>query len=296
MIKTISHYLQALKQNSLIKQSLVTLILRVIGVLILFGFTLFLTNNFSPKIVGQYDFVRSYLFVLGSICLLGCDQSILYFRGKFKGAAVLSSLKTIYLKMVAIIFIMSIILFAIVLAVNESFIDSFFEDKGVYTLLYQATIILFFYAITTLNIELIRALDHLYVAELFRNSIKYFPMIIGAIVINYINKETYLVPVFLGGFLVLSLITTLVVYYYFSRNQEVSASVPTSYNEIVTRSYPIAISGMALFLLLSFDILFLKKYRDDATIAFYSLAVKLMTILSMIIVTVNITVSAKILP
>ena len=294
MIKTISHYLKALKQNSLIKQSLVTLILRVIGVLILFGFTLFLTNNFSPKIVGQYDFVRAYLFVIGSICLLGCDQSILYFRGKFKGATVLSSLKSIYLKMVAIILMMSIILFVIVLAVNESFVDSFFEDKGVYTLLYQATIILFFYAITTLNIELIRALDHLYVAELFRNSIKYFPMIVGAIVINYINKQTYLVPVFLGGFLVLSLITTLVVYYYFSRNQEVSASVPTSYKEIVTRSYPIAISGMALFLLLSFDILFLKKYRDDATIAFYSLAVKLMTILSMIIVTVNITVSTKI--
>lgn len=204
MIKSISHYIQVLKQNSLIKQSLVTLILRVIGVLILFGFTLFITNNFSPKIVGQYDFVRAYLFVIGSICLLGCDQSILYFRGKFKGATVLSSLKSIYLKMVAIIFMMSIILFVIVLAVNESFVDSFFEDKGVYTLLYQATIILFFYAITTLNIELIRALDHLYVAELFRNSIKYFPMIVGAIVINYINKETYLVPVFLGGFFVIS--------------------------------------------------------------------------------------------
>jgi O-antigen/teichoic acid export membrane protein len=51
---------------------------------------------------------------------------------------------------------------------------------------------------------------------------------------------------------------------------------------------------MALFLLMSFDIMFLKKYRDDATIAFYALAVKLMTILSMIIVTVNITVSTKI--
>ena len=51
---------------------------------------------------------------------------------------------------------------------------------------------------------------------------------------------------------------------------------------------------MALFLLMSFDIMFLKKYRDDATVAFYSLAVKLMTILSMVIVTVNITVATKI--
>jgi O-antigen/teichoic acid export membrane protein len=41
--------------------------------------------------------------------------------------------------------------------------------------------------------------------------------------------------------------------------------------------------------------MFFKKYKDDATIAFYALAVKLMTVLSMIIVTVmvNITVSTK---
>lgn len=294
MMKIISNNLEFLKQNSLIKQSLFTLILRIIGVLILFGFTLYLTTNFSPKIVGQYDFVRSFLFVIGSICLLGCDQSILYFRGKFNGENALSSLKSIYLKMVGIVFLMAIILFGIVFVTNETFVDSFFKDQGVYNLLLQAAAILFFYAITTLNIELIRALDHLYVAELFRNSIKYIPFIIGAVIINYTNNHTFLVQVFLGSFIILSFITSGVVYYYFSRKKLITQVVYTSYKEIVTKSYPIAVSGMALFLLLSFDILFLKKYKDDATIAFYSLAVKLMTILSMIIVTVNITVSAKI--
>jgi O-antigen/teichoic acid export membrane protein len=294
MFRTIGDYFQNTKRNSVIHQSLLTLILRVFGVLILFGFTLYLTNNFSPKIVGQYDFVRSYLFVVGSICLLGCDQSILYFRGKFKGADVLSSLKSIYLKMVGIILIMTIILFAILLAFSESFINSFFEDQGVYRLFYQASIILFFYSITTLNIELIRALDHLYVAELFRNSIKYIPLIIGAVIINYTNNQTYLVAVFLGSFIILFFMTIIVVFYYFSKKQPNSVVVFTSYKEIVTKSYPIAVSSLALFLLISFDIMFLKKYKDDATIAFYALAVKLMTVLSMIIVTVNITVSTKI--
>ena len=294
MMTTIRDRLKAIKQNSLIKQSLITLILRVIGVLILFGFTLYLTTNFSPKIVGQYDFVRSFLFVVGSICLLGCDQSILYFRGKFNTENALLSLKSIYLKMVGIVFIGSIILFGIVFAINDSFVDSFFEDQGVYNILLQAAAILFFYSITTLNIELIRALDHLYIAELFRNSIKYIPFIIGAVIINYTNNPTFLVQVFLGSFIILAVITGGVVYYYFSRKHLITEVVFTSYKEIVTKSYPIAVSGMALFLLLSFDILFLKKFRDDATIAFYSLAVKLMTILSMVIVTVNITVSAKI--
>jgi O-antigen/teichoic acid export membrane protein len=51
---------------------------------------------------------------------------------------------------------------------------------------------------------------------------------------------------------------------------------------------------MALFLLMSFDIMFLKKYRDDASVAYYALAVKFMTIVSMVIITVNITISTKI--
>ena len=141
---------------------------------------------------------------------------------------------------------------------------------------------------------MIRALDHLYVAELFRNSIKYVPVIVGAVILKYTDNESYLPDVFLGGFILLALVTTVIVWYYFSKNKVDASSSITSYKEIITKSYPIAVSGMALFLLISFDIMFLKKYRGDATVAFYALAVKLMTILSMIIVTVNITVSTKI--
>jgi O-antigen/teichoic acid export membrane protein len=70
--------------------------------------------------------------------------------------------------------------------------------------------------------------------------------------------------------------------------------VSFSLKEITLKSYPIAISGMAMFLLMSFDIIFLKKYRDDATVAYYSVAIKIMTMLTMVILTVNITISTKI--
>ncbi|MFE3868378.1 MATE family efflux transporter [Flavobacterium sp. LS2P90] len=283
-----------MEQNPFILQSLITLVLRVLGVLILFGFTLFLTKNFTPKTVGQYDFVRSFLLVIGSICLLGCDQSILYFKGRLKNSTTLYELRNIYMKMVGIVFTMSIILFLIVLCVNKDFVNSFFSDQGVYHVLLKTSGILFFYAITTLNIEVFRALDQLYVAELFRNTIKYIPVIIGAIFLYYYYNETYLVNVFLFGFVVLSILTSAILFYYFGTIKSNSSEVLFSYKKIVIKSYPIAISGMALFLLMSFDILFLKKYRDDATVAFYAVAVKLMTILSMVIVTVNITVSTKI--
>ena len=132
------------KNNPFPLQSLNTLILRVLGVLILFGFTLFLTKNFSPEIVGQYDFVRSFLLVMGSLCLLGCDQSILYFRGRLKNATALYALKEIYIKMVGILFSMSLILFLIVLGAGKDFITAFFSDPGVHLMLLKAAGILFF--------------------------------------------------------------------------------------------------------------------------------------------------------
>jgi O-antigen/teichoic acid export membrane protein len=293
MLKIFTDYLQRIRYNPLILQSLITLILRVFGVLILFGFTLFLTTNFSPKIVGQYDFVRSFLLLIGSICLLGCDQSILYFRGRLKHFNALFTLKKIYQKMVGILFVMAIILFLIVLGIGNEFINAFFSDQGVYLILLKSSGILFFYGLTTLNTEVFRALDKFYIAELFRNTIKYIPLILGAILLFYIQKEMYLVDVFLIGFVILAVITTILALHYFSKATTINTEL-ISYKEIIVKSYPIAISGMALFLLMSFDIMFLKKYGDDATVAFYSLAVKLMTILSMVIITVNITVSTKI--
>ncbi|UQD55567.1 MATE family efflux transporter [Flavobacterium sp. K5-23] len=290
----ISSNLQKIRENPFIFQSVTTLLFRVFGVVILFGFTLFLTKNFTPKTVGQYDFVRSFLLVIGSICLLGCDQSILYFSGRIKGVNGVSDIKNTYKKMVGIVFSMSILIFLVILCIDKQYIDHFFSDPAVHPMLLKSSGVLFFYSITTLNTEVFRALDRLYVAEIFRNTIKYIPMSIGAIIVFYYYDEHFLIDVFLIGFLILAFVTSGLLYYYLKKLPGKNEVNSFTYKEIVTKSYPIAISGMALFLLMSLDILFLKKYLNDEAVAFYALSVKLMTIISMVIITVNITVSTKI--
>lgn len=294
MLKKIQDQLLKINKNSFIMQSLITLILRVIGVITLFGFTVFLTKTYPPKIVGQYDFVRSFLLVVGSICLLGCDQSILYFKGRIHGSNTLMGIKKVYVKMVGLLLLMSILFLLIFWSIDEKFVNDYFSDSRVYGILLKSIMALFFYGLTTLNTEVFRALDHFYIAELFRNTIKYVPLIAGAILLQCFGLETYLAEIFLAGFVLLSILTTLIVFFYFSKAKNEDEVMDFSYKEIFAKSYPIAISGMAMFLLLSFDILFLKKYRDDATVAFYSVAIKLMTILSVVILSVNITVSTKI--
>lgn len=284
---------ERISKNSFIKQSLATLALRIFGVLLLFGFTVFLTKSYSPKLVGQYDFVRSYLLAVGSICLLGFDQSILYFKGRLASKNELRQLKKVYFRMVGMLFLTSLLILIVFLLIDKERINTYFLDDEVYSILLKSSIVLFFHGLSLLNTEVFRALDKLYVAELFRNIIKYIPLIIGSIALFYWHLETYLVDVFLVGFVFLAFLSSFLVFIYFNKTDTVTEETFTS-KEIFTKSYPIAISGMAMFLLMSFDIMFLKKYQNDETVAFYSVGVKIMTIVSVIILTINITVSAKI--
>ncbi|MBF4472806.1 MATE family efflux transporter [Flavobacterium sp. HJJ] len=294
MLEKIQGRLLQISRNPFVKQSLITLILRVLGVVTLFGFTIFLTKTYSAKIIGQYDFVRSFLLAIGSICLLGFDQSILYFKGRLSAQNALDQLKSIYIKMVLMLFVTSLTALIVIFLINEQTINNYFSDEEVYPLFLKTAACLFFYGIATLNTEVFRALDKLYVAELFRNVIKYVPLIIGAIILFYWHKESYLADVFLAGFVLLSLISSILVYYYFKDTAKILTAQNISHKEVFLKSYPIAISGMAIFLLMCFDIMFLKKYRNTETVAFYSIGVKLMTIVSVIVLTINITVSAKI--
>lgn len=289
----INSIFERISKNSFLRQSFGTLSLRVFGALLLFVFTVFLTKNFSPKLVGQYDFVRSFLLSVGSICLLGFDQSILYFKGKLASQNALEELKKIYAKMVVMLLLTSLLALLIIAVISKDVINNYFSDPDVYSILLKGAITLFFSGISTLNTEVFRALDKLYVAELFRNIIKYVPLIIGAIVLFYWHKEQYLVDIFLLGFVFLAGLSSILVLIYFRKTVNIKPE-KFSHKEIFLKSYPIAISAMALFLLMCFDIMFLKKYRNDETVAFYSVGVKLMTIVSIIILSVNITVSAKI--
>lgn len=270
------------------------MVLRILGVLLLFGFTIFLTKSYSPKLVGQYDFARSFLLAASSICLLGFDQSILYFKGRLASLNALEELKNIYIKMILMLILTSVIALLIIYLIDEKVVNNYFSDQDVYSIFLKSAATLSFYGISTLNTEVFRALDKLYVAELFRNVLKYIPLIIGAVVLFYWHQETYLVDVFLLGYVVLAFISSVLVYKYFRTTAQIIVTEKISHKEVFLKSYPIAISGMAIFLLMCFDIMFLKKYRDDETVAFYSVGVKLMTIVSVIVVTINITVSTKI--
>lgn len=297
-LKSLFVFINKINKSEILIQSINTMILRIIGVATLFGFTLFLTKNYDPKIIGQYDFIRTYLLILGSICIIGTDQSILYFTGMLKSRNRLFELRGIYIKMVVLILLFSVISLFVVLVIGKDYINSYLNDDKIYGIIIKATGLLFFYSITLFNTEVLRALERVYIAELYRNTFKYTSVIIGSIILFYIHKETYLVDTFLIGFFFLSLFTSIKIYSIFNKSNSFESAqdeeATISYKFIFNKSYPIAISTLAIFLLMSFDVMFLKKFKGNESVAFYALAVKLMSLLLVIMNSVNITISPKI--
>ncbi|KOS07099.1 hypothetical protein AM493_14430 [Flavobacterium akiainvivens] len=292
MINVVCKKLLSAARSPFIIQSFKTLGLRVLGVAVLFGFTFFLTNNYPAELVGQYDFVRSYLLTLGTFCLLGTEQSILYFSGRLKTSNTQHELRHIYYKMVTIVFFMSLLALMLVWAAGSTAINNFYNDQNIYALIFKASAMLFFNGITVLNTELFRALGHNNISELFRNTLKYIPVMAAAILLLVIEQQKYLTDCYLFGFILLAAVTTAMAFYYLSKIE--AGSVKTiSTRQIIKTSYPISISGMALFLLMSIDVMLLKKYMGNQYVAYYAQAVKIMTLLSIIILTVNITVSTR---
>ncbi len=284
--------IRKLVSNTLIKKSLVVFLLRSLGVLFLFGGTLFITNNFNADLVGRYDISRSVLLVVGTICLMGFNQSIIYYSGYLKAQGALSSIKGVYGKMLRITLISSIVLIGIYFLIPESIVNSLYE-KDIYTIIFKTLGVLFFYALTLLNIEMYRAINKIVVSEILRNILRHLFFLIAIIVIDAMGEHQYLIDVFLLNFVFLAAVTTIAVLISLNRLPSEEHKESLSIKAIIRKSYPMSISLMSFLLMQNTDILLLGKFRSFTDVAHYAVAVKLTMIIALVLSSVNAVYAPK---
>ena len=282
--------------KDLTKKSLSILIIRSLGVLLLFSFTLFITNFYSPQIVGRYDFVRSALMVLGGLALMGTNQSMIYYSGLLKARKSVESIMIIYIKMIKIIFCLCILISIFFLTfLSESTASDIFQSQESYSLLFKTILTLFFFALTMLNIDTIRALEKTILSEMYRSLFRYLPVFLFAIVLLQTNNQDLLVEAYLLGFLLLSFLSSIQVYRLFSRLDKPTAnSEKFSLKEIFKTSSPMALSAIAYFIMQSIDIVILSIYEGFDQIAYYSVSVKLAMVTALALMSVNIVIAPRI--
>ena len=282
--------------KDLTQKSFSVLIIRSFGVLLLFGFTLFITNFYSAENVGRYDFVRSTLMVLGGISLMGTNQSIIYYSGLLNARKSIESIRSIYSEMLKIIFTLSLIILGFfMIFFNEPIIYDIFKNRESYTLILKTILTLVFFAVTMLNIDTIRALKKTILSEMYRSIFRYLPVFIFAIILLKTNNEELLVEVYLLGFLLLSLFSSIRVYILFKKiDKPNDKSESFTITEIFKTSSPMALSAIAYFIMQSVDIIILSIYEGFDQIAYYSVSVKLAMLTTLALMSVNIVIAPRI--
>jgi O-antigen/teichoic acid export membrane protein len=280
--------------NSFTGRSIGVLFLRLLGVGLFFSGTLYLTNELAPELVGQYDYSRALLLFVGAIALFGMQQSVIFYSGFFSAQNNLGQIRQVYKTMFLLVVGLSVGLNALLYVLGP--IISALGFKPIGSLVYQTFTGILFYAITMLNIDVLRAIDKIYISELFRNIFRYLIFFLGVIALVIIGQPQWLVSVFLGSFVLLALASTGMLIVYFNQPQlkEFKPSPSISARAILKRSAPMAISAASFLLMQSFDVLMLKQFENYTVVAIYSVAVKLTLLLSVALASVNAVLAPKI--
>jgi O-antigen/teichoic acid export membrane protein len=286
--------LKSYLKDALVNKSLKVLLLRVAGVFFFFALSLFLTNYYDPTLVGKYDFARSTLLILGGITMFGTNEAIIYYSGVLRAQDSIGGLRQVYKKMLLIIFLVALFFLLLFWITPNDLINQFFEKDNVSRLLLKIVLTLIAFALTLLNIDTLRGLNQALYSELYRNVLRYLPFFLGVIILFFTEHTDWLVEMYLLGFFYIAATSSIRVYRAFRKDAEISQVAPYSYNNILKKSYPMALSSVAYFLMQSTDIILLGKFTNFDTVAFYAIAVKLSIATSLTLQSVNVIIAPKI--
>lgn len=295
MLDRLKKQWNGLRKNTLVGKSISVLLLRVSGTGLFFLLTLFLTNFFEAQYVGQYDYSRALLIFLGTVALFGMQQSIIYYSGYLTAHQSLGHLSSIYKKMVFMVVMMAVLLNLGLYLARMSPLEQWLSLSVDEITLYTFPAILF-YGITMLNIDVLRAMDKIYLSEVFRNILRYSFFFLAVAILYTTNNTPWLVQVFLLNFVLLAVLTSLVVIYNFKEPQfkDIGIQEKIGFGKILRRSAPMAVSAASFLLMQSLDVLMLTHFTNYETVAYYSSAVKLTLLISMVLTSVNAVIAPQI--
>lgn len=281
--------------NKLLKESIIVLTIRAFGVALSFVTLLLMTNYFSNETVGEYNYLNSILIVLGSICLLGMNSSFLQFSGKLEALDNFQEIINIYRKKVLIL-VISYMALTLCFWLFSQLFSSFLYAIGIYKILQKAFIGLFFYSLSLLNYEVIRGLKKLIPSEIYRNILRFGILLLGVIGLIAFNREEFFLNFFISTFFLTAFITSINVVRLLNKidTNDHKIQKGIGYKEIISVSIPMTVSALALLLMQSIDIIMLKNYYEFKIVAYYSVAMRLSFLISLILMSINAIISPQI--
>lgn len=292
MLKLINKTLGSLK-NSVARKSLNVLVLRALGALLQIIVLLVITNNASEVLVGKYNYFNSTIIVLSAIVLLGMNNSFLQFSGKLEAYGQFYKIISLYKRNIILIFSTFLVLIVLYGASVKFKLIPYFLKPEISSLFNNILLALLPFAITMLNVEVLRGLNKLYFSEVIRNIGRYGVFLIFILALLLGNNIDYILEAYMLSFLILAILTTIVIFINLN-SIELKNKKGISYKEIIWTSFPMSLSLIALLIMQSFDVYVLEQYFSFKQVAYYGVAIKISAVVGIILTSINATIAPQI--
>lgn len=267
------------------------LFVRMAGAGLFFLASLLITNNFDISIVSDFEFANSLLLLGGSLVLFGTDVSILQISGKLLNEDRISEIRSIVIKVLALIFSIASLLFVVIYSITQM---RFYESLHISvsnSLLYKVIACFAFYATSLFIAESFRSFKGNLLTELYHGIFKYLLFFVGVIFLYFSNNYSLLVNLYLGSFVIVALFA---VGHFLFLTRNMKAPSVYGFKELIKVSFPMSVSSLSFFLLLTTDVILLKLFGLDESVSIYAQPLKIVAILIRIKVTLEASASTDI--
>lgn len=284
-------------KDQFFKKTFAVVIIKAIGAFLTFLSLILITNFFSEDIVGKYNYANTILVLLGSLCLLGMNNSFLLFSGKLKAQKSFIQVINLYNKKIVVITTIFLFILLIYLLTTYAFYD-YIVKYELKEILSKVIIGIPFFALCNLNFQVIRVLDKIILSEIFRNISRNIVLILSIFYIKEFCSPNLLLDYLIASFAIIGILSFICIKYLMSKlkkniQNEVSVG-KISYKEILKTSFPMTVSFFSLLIMQSIDIITLKFYGDYDKIALYGIIIRISSILVIFLSSINTIIAPKI--
>lgn len=268
-----------------------TLILKVLGMLIALGVTLFISKKYGAEGIGLYNLsVRTIIF-LAFASTLGIDTAILRYTGEFNNKESQHKLKLLYKHSVQIVFPVSVIIGLLLFLTTDLIANALFHNIKYTGPLRILSIILPFLAILNISVQYIRGLRFIKISESLRSVIRPFIIIILLSILGF-YIDHYLLPIF--TFSAAVIISTLIsIFFIYKKNLKIHLHSKNYFtkNELLKTSMPMLVITLVIFLQTNMSIYFLEAHTNTEQVGIFSVSLRLAALISLVLIAIK-TISA----
>ena len=278
--------------SELLKGSVVTLVLRGLGMLMGYAWILTLSKVSGSDGVGFYQTMLQILNVGGMVLALGMNMSVLRYSGQFNNPIESPKLHSLCFHAFSVVGPTSLV-FALILYVAADEITSWLGNTDEYaTGLRLVALAMPLFTGNKLAVEFIRGMKHLHISELLRSVIRPAVMMLCLLTVGHMGMEHREILWFL---LVGIVLNSAIAYRHVWR---LLSGIPKRVSgftkrELVRTSLPMMWTNVASALLLAMPVFFIGYWCSQSAVGIYSVAFQLAALISVLMLVLETVVAPK---